>query len=662
MAQAKIIKIGILSLKDDERKVMDALYDFGGLQVIQREDMENERVLGLDDLSSLEYKLAQVKFALSFVASHKNDKKISFLEKMRRLGEGGIKVKESDIKKTLKEFDYLEIVKQTEELEAQLNQINLKIAQYENDIIELEPWKGLKAIYQTDENDRVQAKLGILSVDNFIACREKIAAEDLNVALEKISESENEIRVAVVFLREDAAQINNIFNEFLFKDVILPDYSLIPSDLITDRKKKIKNLKSERKHLLEAASDLSLYEEKLKIVFDYLTWERDKLAARLAAGETRLTFYLQGWVDKDRLADLKSLLQSATDYIYLTELELEDGEEPPVALKNKPFIAPFETVTNIYGAPKPEELDPTPYLAPFFILFFGICLSDAGYGILLALLSWSAIKIMKIPRAKQGMFWLLIYAGIVTFIVGVLLGGYFGIVLDDLPPSAIRDFLLSLRIIDPVKNPLTMLIFSLVLGGMQIIAGLLINLYYRLQRKDWGKAFDTGAWLFFIFGIVVWLVAGQVLKSPTLAATSKYWIYAGIVILILTQGRSTKNIFLKLPMGILGLYDIVGYFSDIMSYSRLLALGLSTGIIAMVVNLVAFLFKDMIPYVGWLVAIVILVGGHLFNLAINALGSFIHSGRLQYVEFFPKFMEGGGERFKPLVKRSKYIDLNSENE
>ena len=661
MAVVNITKIGILSLKSDEGKIMDALYDFGGIQVIQKDDASADQPADLDKLSSLEYRLAQVKFALSFISAHKEEKKVGLLEKMRKLGDSGIKINESDIKKVLQEFDYMEIVKQVEELEAQLNSIGLKVSQYKNEIAELEPWKSLSSVYRSAEQDRVQAKLGVFSFDNYADCLEKVKTEGVNLAIEKVSEGENEVRVAVVYLRDDSAKVSDILNEFSFKEVILPDYSDAPAKLIADRKKAIAELQAEKKDLSKAAAYLSLYDEKLKIIFDYLTWERDKLAARLSAGESRSAFYLQGWMDKDRVADLKKKLKQISSYVYLTELEPDEGEEPPVALKNKSFISPFETVTNIYGAPKPDELDPTPYLAPFFILFFGICLSDAGYGLLLALLSWAAIKIMKIPRAKQGMFRLLIYAGVVTFIVGVLFGGYFGIVLDDLPAGTVRDFLLSLRVIDPVKNPLTMLVFSLILGGMQIVAGLLINLYYRLQRKDWGKAFDTGAWLFFIFGIVVWLVAGQVLNSSGLAAAGKYWIYAGIVILVLTQGRSTKNLFLKIPMGVLSLYDIVGYFSDIMSYSRLLALGLSTGIIAMVVNLVAFLFKDMIPYIGWLVAIVILVGGHLFNLAINALGSFIHSGRLQYVEFFPKFMEGGGERFKPLVKTAKYIDLYNKD-
>ncbi|MDP3964967.1 MAG: V-type ATPase 116kDa subunit family protein, partial [bacterium] len=370
-------------------------------------------------------------------------------------------------------------------------------------------------------------------------------------------------------------------------------------------------------------------------------------------------FSISGWVPEQRLGQLRGKLESVTENVATSELAIEEGEEPPVLLENNAVVSPFETVTNIYGAPKSTELDPTPYLAPFFILFFAICLSDAGYGLLLAGLSYGAIKLFKLPKENQGFFRLFVYAGIMTFVVGVLFGGWFGLVLEDLPENAITSLLLSLKVIDPVTSPLTMLVISLALGVVQIIVGITVNLYYQLKRKNLGRAFDAGAWLFFMFGVVFWLLAGQVFKQEGLQAVGLYWIYAALAVLVLTQGRRQKNIFMKLPSGILSLYSLVGYFSDVMSYSRLLALGLSTGIIAMVVNMVALLFRDMIPFVGWPVAVAILIGGHAFNLAINTLGSFIHSGRLQYVEFFPKFMEGGGSRFKPFAREAAYIHLPS---
>ena len=161
---------------------------------------------------------------------------------------------------------------------------------------------------------------------------------------------------------------------------------------------------------------------------------------------------------------------------------------------------------------------------------------------------------------------------------------------------------------------------------------------------------------------MLWILASVEMLPASTAQIFLYIILVATVGLVLTQGRDNKNPLLKIAMGILSLYGLVGYFSDVLSYSRLLALGLSTAIIASVVNLVAFLFMDMIPWapLGWVVAIVIMVGGHIFNMAINVLGAYIHSGRLQFVEFFPKFMEGGGRRFRPFARESKYVQVVKE--
>lgn len=662
MAVASLAKVGIISTKANEHQVMETLFDFGGLQIIDKSSSDSFAQDVLERLSQYEYQLSQVKFALNFINTNRPEEKIGWREKLVKLANHGLSYNPTEINKLINSFDYLARVKVIEELGVKLNEVNLKISQLKSEIAELELWEKLPNIYQSASFERIQVKLGIVARDKFVVLQSEQSLFKLPVVLTQVFEQNNNIGLAVIFLTDKASSILEILNQFGFKEVTLPDYSAPPRELVLEKKSELTQLAEELITLQQEAGNLVQYEEKFKLLHDYLTWQCEKLSARVQADESTSVFYLRGWVEKNRLSELHQVLKKTTPHYDLLELPLAENESAPVMLKNKSFVRPFESVTNVYGSPKSHELDPTPYLAPFFILFFGLCLSDAGYGLLLALLSYLAIVLLKIPKHKQGMFRLLIYAGIMTFFIGILFGGYFGIVLEDLPEGIIKTILLQLRIIDPVKDPLTMLIFALILGVMQIIAGVIINLYYQIIRRDWSKTFDAAAWLFLMLGIVFWLIAKQVLTSDILTTFGQYWIYAGVLVLVLTQGRKAGNIFLKLPLGFLSLYNLVGYFSDIMSYSRLLALGLSTGIIAMVINIVAFLFKDMIPFIGWPVAILILLGGHIFNLAINALGSFIHSGRLQYVEFFPKFLEGGGERFKPFFRTAKYIDLYMENE
>ena len=200
-----------------------------------------------------------------------------------------------------------------------------------------------------------------------------------------------------------------------------------------------------------------------------------------------------------------------------------------------------------------------------------------------------------------------------------------------------------------------MLIFSLILGIIQVIVGILVSMWWKIKHKNYVSAvLDSGLWLYFILSILFW--ASTKLGFVSFAG-AKYLVWAGALAMIATQGRQNKNPILKVATGILSLYGLVGYLSDVLSYSRLLALGLATGIIAMVINLIAALTIEMVPYVGYVIAIFILIGGHTFNIGINALGAFIHSSRLQFVEFFPKFMEGGGRNFVPLQKESKYVRL-----
>ncbi len=187
-------------------------------------------------------------------------------------------------------------------------------------------------------------------------------------------------------------------------------------------------------------------------------------------------------------------------------------------------------------------------------------------------------------------------------------------------------------------------------------------MYWQFKQKEYLKGIlDSGLWMLLISSLVAWVAVKQLAPDLAINAVLKYLTLTFALALVFTQGRHQKNPFLKLGSGIMSLYSLVAYMGDMLSYSRLLALGLATGIIALVINLIAVIFKDMLPsFLGLLVAGIILLIGHLFNLAINVLGSFIHSSRLQFVEFFPKFMEGGGPRFKALKRESKYVELTND--
>lgn len=369
--------------------------------------------------------------------------------------------------------------------------------------------------------------------------------------------------------------------------------------------------------------------------------------------KTRYTLMVEGYVKEKDVPALREAM-SQFEEVYVVDEEPENVEEVPVYLENHPIIRPFEVITNIFGFPRYDEVDPTPVLAPFFWVFFGICLGDAVYGILLSLGAWYFLRTQKLSDDK--LVKLLMYSGISTFFAGALMGSWLG----DLPSVFFAGSLFDrltgkIALINPVDDPLTLLVISVALGIFQIWVGIIMKMYTTIKEGDVKEGIlSHGSWVLFLPGL-----AGTVLgKMGVITMGLPYYVMiAGALMVMYSSSRGQKIVLLKPFAGVFGFYDIVGYFSDALSYSRLLALGLASAIIGVVVNKMADLVSGMIPIVGWGLVPFVLLGGHLFNLVINVLGSFIHSGRLQFVEFFTKFFEGGGRQFKPLKRVSDHVSL-----
>jgi V/A-type H+-transporting ATPase subunit I len=313
-------------------------------------------------------------------------------------------------------------------------------------------------------------------------------------------------------------------------------------------------------------------------------------------------------------------------------------------------VRPFEFVTTLYGRPVYWEFDPTPFLAPFFIVFFGLCVSDAGYGLILAALTFVFMRKMQ-PGGGRKLMQLMFMGGLATTAVGAVTGGWFGI-----DPGIMPAWLGGIVVMNPLEEPMKMLNVVFILGIVQIITGLAIKMVAEFKEGRWlDGILDQLVWIFFIVFLVPlgysFILGGEV-SADVMGFCQKAAMGAGLVV-VATGARKNPNPIMKALGGVLKLYDIVGYFGDVLSYARLLALGLATGAIAMAINGVAGMARG-IPVVGIVAAIIVLLGGHLFNIAVNCLGGFVHSGRLQYLEFFSKFFEGGGRAFTPFQVEKKY--------
>lgn len=650
MAVSEMSKINLVGHQKDQDKIFSIIQDAGVMQIVENSNTVLLTDSLAEELAKVEYKLAGARFCMTFLSEYDTQKK-SLLQKIK----GKIELSQNELENLVNNFNF-KFFKEVQELQKKINESHNIIDKAQADIKQLTPWQALQFIPSTTAlPPTVGFKLFILPKNVFLSLQENVDKKLPASQLDIVQSNKKEVYASLIYLQAKNDKLTNILNSLDIKAEEIDDLIV----LVPEHIKNLQNLIIEQEKLLvedkKIAEDYAKKIKDLKIIFDYLTWQKDKIMAKQKAGLGWKLFSINGWVEKNNINKLNEQLSKATNNFYIEEISPEADENIPFAFKNSFWADPFEFVTSIYGSPKNGCPDPTPFLTPFFLIFFGLCLSDAGYGIILSVLAILGIKLMKPDKGMMKFFKVLFFGGLFTFFAGAFLGGWFGIVISDLNDGTIKNILLSLQAIDPVKDPIKMLIFSLILGVIQILTGIVINIWWKIKNNNLKSALlDDLVWLFFLSAMIIW---GMHKTSVISWSGSVYLIYAGIIAIILTQGRQEKNPIMKLLKGIIGLYGLVGYLSDILSYSRLLALGLATGIIAMVVNLIASLTINMVPYLGYLIALTVIIGGHIFNITINALGSFIHASRLQFVEFFPKFMEGGGVNLAPIKKENKYIKI-----
>ncbi|HOJ43395.1 MAG TPA: V-type ATPase 116kDa subunit family protein, partial [Syntrophorhabdaceae bacterium] len=333
------------------------------------------------------------------------------------------------------------------------------------------------------------------------------------------------------------------------------------------------------------------------------------------------------------------------------------------------LLKPIQLLTEMFGLPYYKSFDPTPFMQINFYLFFGICFSDVCYGIMLALMGAYLSKKTRLYKGVNNLSRMLFYGGISSIVFGALTGSWFG---DLYKPEYLGEgnilYTLQQRfvLIDPMAKTIVALIIALGLGVLNQFFGITLKMYDLYRKKDFiGVVSDGLCWIITLTGLII--VAGKVFTDipKSILNTGIFLFIVGATGLILTQGREIKSKAGRFAGGLISLYGIVGsygitaFIGDTLSYCRLLALGLTTSIVAMAFNLMAGMLKG-IPYIGIILFVIVLIIGHVFNFMISALGAFVHSMRLIFVEFFGRFYEGGARPFQPLGFDSSLCVIKKE--
>lgn len=637
---AKLAKICIVGLREQQEKILELLYQSGLIEVINPKEIEQK-----ETSSEVNYELANVTYGIQTLEAFKEKKKKTFKDKLNSLFLSKILISRKKTDEVVRHRDWKEFLGKVESLQIEINDLSSKIAILEQERRNILPWKRLD--FNPEEFKKLKFFsfwMGKVLVSDWEKLNLSISQKTNLFEIKEAGRDSQYIYSLFVFDKKVEKDINNLLGEYNTEKLeVKGSGSLIDSFEEVDKEVEEARLKYEDAFV--ELKSLAIHIDELKIVYDWLFWKKEKQEAKEKTIHTKFNFCTYAWIEEEKLPWLEKEIKKITKGFEILKVPLEKDEKPPIFLKNGQFVDSFKAVTDIYGLPKSDEPDPTPFLAPFFLLFFAICLSDAGYGLVMALISGLALKFLNIPEEKRGFIRLLFWLGVATIFTGILFGSWFG--------ANIFNF----KVVDLMKDPAFFLTLALALGIFQNIIGLAINMHWKIKHNKIADGIlDNLPWGMTLIGFLfLVLVNLGFLHFPLIMI--KCLVFGGLILVVLTKGRKQKNIFLKILVGIGGLYDLIGYFSNVLSYSRLLALGLATGVIAMTINLLAEIFSDMIPVVGTMVGVVILIGGHLFSLAINALGAFIHSTRLQCVEFFPSFMEGGGRRFVSFKREGKYVHL-----
>ena len=451
--------------------------------------------------------------------------------------------------------------------------------------------------------------------------------------------------------KEDSDALSKALRGLGFARVAQSD-ALCAAEKIAALNKKCEENDAAAKKLLGELEGMCDKREGIELYIDTLSVLSQKLKITGDICRTRHTFMIKGYVAE---VDLAKLEQALEGYTVLIESEPADEEKAPVRLKNGRFSRPGEVITEMYSLPCASDIDPSPLTGFFYYLFFGMMLADLGYGILLALGSWLLKKKFKPEASMSKNLTLFMYCGISTAIWGIIYGSFFGDFLTVFSETFLGTRITLPALLDPMNgDAVTLLILSLILGFVQIMAGLIAKAVVCIKNKDYlGALFDAGCWIVTLLGLA--MLAGSFVGIEILGTVGMWTAIAGAAGLILTQGRDKKGIG-KLISGVASLYDITSYVSDLLSFSRLMALGLTSAAMAAVFNKIGALAGKGI--VGAVLMIVMFIVGHAINLGLNALGAYVHTLRLQYVELFSKFYEGGGREFKPFTRKSKFTRLD----
>lgn len=649
MAIARMSKVLIITYRTQASELLEALQREGICQILNAKEATVSK--DLPEAAAITQRPRDVEGLLQRLG-----KSIAFLSNFAKSQKGlaGVfsprtVVDEQLYNKVISDQKILNVLDQCEQLEATIEKTKGRIENLHSTLETLYPWQSFQTpVEEIGRLKRTICWAGLLPSRQFEQIEQKIA--ESGAAIQKVGEAVGKFACIIVGLKDRADEVQKLLRSADFEQVSFESMTGTVAELIQRYSQELSEAEKQLQDCFDKSSVLSEKLLEIQILYDHYGNLLNREQTKNSAPITTYTVVLEGWVKEKNYRRLEKIV-AGFHASSLTRIEPAEGEEPPVEIENKNVIQPFEMITRLYGMPKHFNVDPTIFLAPFFALFFGICLGDAGYGLVVVLLT--ALVIKKIQGDKKLILVLAICSGFAVF-VGTLTGSWFGDAIQQFIPvlAPIRK---KLMWFDPFEKPMLLFGLSMALGYIQIMTGLLVAFIHNLKQKDYIAAVcDQLTWLVMLNSIVIFgLGKAGVVSAPVGGLFGRIVAIPAVAIFLFSCREGGWGN--RLGMGAYNLFSAIFYLGDVLSYLRLMGLCMVGAGLAMAMNLMAKMAMD-IPYgIGIAIGILVFLVGHSFNLVLALLGAFVHTMRLQFVEFFPKFLVGGGRLFEPLCKEYKHI-------
>lgn len=669
MAVLKMQKINLCAMKKNRKRILEAVQAMGVVEVSSWQD-EMEGFQKMDtsaQKSQFEKTAAIIDQALEILEKYAPEKK-GMLASLA----GREFVSSQTFNKAMQDKNlYLSVANEIVQLEKSMAENHANILKMNTKIDNIMPWVSMDIPMNTTGTKNTDVLIGTIERE---VTQEQIYeilaanASEADVDVTVISTSKNQTCLVVICLKKDRECVEDALRTEGFARV--PFLSRKdPAKRIEVLKEKISKLEEENREAEAKMKDLAVNREDLRLISDYFRIRAEKYRVLGNLAQSENTFFISGYVPEKEAGKVADILENRFD--AMVEIcDPDEGEESPVQLENNVFSASTEGVVESFGLPKKGEIDPTFIMSFFYVFLFGLMLSDAAYGLIISLAC--GIVLWKYKGMEEGLkksLRMFFFCGLSTLFWGLMFGGFFGDLVKVVANTFFhKDMTLQAVWFEPLNDPMRLLLYSLLFGIIHLFTGLGIKGYMMIKDGRYLDClYDVGFWFALLIGLLLLLIpselfasiAGQTFIFPAFVnVLAKVLTIIGLVGIILMSGRRKKNPALRIALGLYDIYGITSWLSDVLSYSRLLALGLATGVIAQVVNSMASMMGDGI--LGAIFFIVVFIIGHTLNLAINLLGAYVHTNRLQYVEFFGKFYEGGGRPFEPFKQNTKYIRIKED--